>query len=273
MKPYLPLLLASCLLAAVPQAHAAESLDACDGRYVDSLPAVISTPGVWCLRKDLSTAMASGNAITINTNNVTFDCNGYRVGGLAAGDGSIARGLRADSRQNVTLRNCNFRGFYIGAQMSGGGHLVEDSRFDDMLAFGLSVSGEGNLIRRNQVIDTGGWTGGGNVMGIAANADVIDNIVSNVFAPAGEAIGILQAGDMTRVRGNTIRGLHPGSSAFGIEVSAVEVAIEDNLVASQSDIAGWGVWGTTGSMCSGNKVANFAIGYTNCIDGGHNLGH
>jgi hypothetical protein len=204
-----------------------------------------------------------------------LDCNGYRVGGLAAGDGSMARGLHAASRQNVTVRNCNFRGFYVGAYLSGSGHLVEDNRFDDMLATGLGVFGESNLVRRNQVTDTGGWTGGGSAAGIQANADVIDNIVSNVFASTGDATGIWQAGDMTRVRGNTVRGLHPGGlySAYGIELIGVEVAIEDNLVASQADVAGIGVAGYTGSMCSGNKVVNFATAFTNCIDGGHNLFH
>ena len=275
MKPLAPLLVIACLLAAVPTARAAESLDACGGRYVDSLPAVISTPGVWCLRKDLSTAMSSGNAITINTNNVTFDCNGYRVGGLAAGDGSTTYGVSVASRQNVTLRNCTFRGFFTGASMSGSGHLVEDNRFDDMLSAGLIITGDGHMVRRNQVIDTGGWSEGGNSVGIVAGADVLDNIVSNVFTSAGSAIGIRQVGDLARIRGNTIRGLQPGGAngAYGIQVAGEEVAIEDNLVALRLDTVGVGVQGHIGSMCSGNKVANFSIGYSNCIDGGGNLGH
>ncbi|HEY0661599.1 MAG TPA: hypothetical protein VGD21_09825, partial [Lysobacter sp.] len=58
-------------------AQAAQSYDNCTG-FIDSLPATITTQGTWCLRKDLSTAMSSGNAITIATNNVTIDCNDFK---------------------------------------------------------------------------------------------------------------------------------------------------------------------------------------------------
>jgi hypothetical protein len=68
----------------VPPAQAAESYDNCSG-YIDSVPAVIATQGTWCLRKDLSTAQTSGNAIEIAANNVVIDCNDFKLGGLAAG--------------------------------------------------------------------------------------------------------------------------------------------------------------------------------------------
>src|SRR5690606_14995164 len=70
-------------LASVLPARAADDYDACAG-FIDSVPATITSQGVWCLRKDLSTAIASGSAITIATNNVTIDCNGFKLGGLAA---------------------------------------------------------------------------------------------------------------------------------------------------------------------------------------------
>src|SRR5690606_24652633 len=79
-------------LAATQPARAAQSYDACTG-FIDSVPATISTQGVWCLRKDLSTNITSGNAITIATNNVTIDCNDFKLGGLAAGNGSNAFGI------------------------------------------------------------------------------------------------------------------------------------------------------------------------------------
>jgi hypothetical protein len=47
---------------------------------------MIGKQGVWCLRKDQSTANTSGSAITINTNNVTVDCNDFKIGELAAGN-------------------------------------------------------------------------------------------------------------------------------------------------------------------------------------------
>jgi len=76
---------------------------------------VITSQGVYCLNHDLATAMTSGNAIDIQTNNVTVDCNGYKIGGLAAGPSSVAYGIHADTtRQNITIRNCGIRGFVEG---------------------------------------------------------------------------------------------------------------------------------------------------------------
>ncbi len=70
-------------------AHAAESYDNCTG-FIDSVPATITTQGTWCLRKNLATNITTGNAITIATNNVTIDCNDFKIGGLAAGSASRA---------------------------------------------------------------------------------------------------------------------------------------------------------------------------------------
>ena len=70
-------------------AHAAQSYDNCTG-FITSVPAVISTQGTWCLKQDLATAIASGNAISVNANNVTLDCNDFKLGGLAAGAGTVA---------------------------------------------------------------------------------------------------------------------------------------------------------------------------------------
>src|SRR5690606_2774500 len=66
------LLLLGGLLAVPSPARAAETYNTCAG-FIDSAPATISKQGVWCLRKNLSTNISSGNAITIATNNVTID--------------------------------------------------------------------------------------------------------------------------------------------------------------------------------------------------------
>ena len=110
-------------------AHAAESYDSCVG-FIDSIPAVISTQGTWCLRRDLSTSMASGSAITVSANNVTIDCNDFKLGGLAAGNATTTKGINAMGRLNVAVRNCSVRGFLMGIAMEGGGtYTVEDKLF------------------------------------------------------------------------------------------------------------------------------------------------
>src|SRR5688500_991377 len=90
-------------------ARAAESYDNCTG-FIDTVPTTISTQGVWCLRQNLSTAAIFGAAITIAANNVTVDCNDFKLGGLAAGNQSIAVGIRASGQQNLNVRHCGIRG-------------------------------------------------------------------------------------------------------------------------------------------------------------------
>src|SRR5687768_7170485 len=90
--PFLLLLLLLSAAVSPPTARAAASYDNCTG-FVTTLPATIATQGVWCLKQDLSTAITSGNAIAITANNVTLDCNGFKLGGLSAGPASTATGI------------------------------------------------------------------------------------------------------------------------------------------------------------------------------------
>src|SRR5690606_9038683 len=137
------LLLAAWWLAA-PAPARAETSTTCTG-FIDSVPAVIGTQGIWCLRRDVSTAQATGNAIEIAANNVTIDCNDFKIGGLAAGDASRANGIYAHNRKNAVIRNCNIRGFNRGILLTGesgtqdrsAGHLVEDNRVDYSLDTGI----------------------------------------------------------------------------------------------------------------------------------------
>src|SRR5690606_27849039 len=160
---------------ALQPAEAAQSYDNCTG-FIDSLPATITRQGTWCLRKDLSTSITSGAAITITANNATIDCNDYKIGGLGAGSASQASGISAVDRQNATIRHCNVRGFYSGIDLLGGaGHLVEDNRLDNNLRYGIHVIGDNGRVRRNAVYDTGGAAGVSTVTGIYAYADIVDN--------------------------------------------------------------------------------------------------
>src|SRR5687768_5499102 len=104
------LLVALFATGTATSARAAESYDNCVA-YIDALPVVIGTQGVWCLRDNVSTAISSGAAITIATNNATIDCNDFKIGNLAAGPSTNAIGIQASNRRNATIRNCTIRGF------------------------------------------------------------------------------------------------------------------------------------------------------------------
>jgi hypothetical protein len=258
-----------------PQAaHAAESYDNCKG-FITSLPATVSTQGVWCLKGDLSTAINTGNAITINANNVTIDCNDFKIGGLAAGDASQAYGTYAGDKLNTTVRHCNIRGFIVGAALVGAGNLLEDNRFDNNLLYGILCTG--CVVRRNRVYDTGGLVYQGEpyvqAVGIVTNqSDVVDNLVDGVFVHADSATvtGITATIAGLVVRGNTVRDIDyegQGDVAKGISVSGGGILIERNFIsAPQSSVIGGASVGIDGlaSVCVDNSVYHFVTATASC---------
>jgi Periplasmic copper-binding protein (NosD) len=178
------LVLLALVLSAVPAR--AETVNC---THITSLPAVITVQGVYCFTGDLSTAMTSGNAIEIQTNNVVLDLNGFKLGGLAAGLGTGAFGIHAFNRQNITIKNGTVRGFRRAIVLENAdagasqGHLVEDIRADQNTEMGIRVEGSGNIIRNNQVVATAG---------------------STFFGPNVDATGILVSGLGPRVLNNDV---------------------------------------------------------------------
>jgi parallel beta-helix repeat protein len=270
------------LLAGTPRsAHAAESYDNCTG-FITSLPTTINTQGTWCLKQDLATAITSGIAIKIGTNNVTIDCNNFKIGGLAAGAGTQTDGIYAAVQQNVTVRHCNIRGFSTGVYLGlSGGSVVEDNRLDGNTSYGIYVYGDGSVVRRNQVFDTGGSTASTYAYGIATHdsVDVLDNTVSGVTATAGgggQAYGIsLQLNNGGSVSGNRVRTILPDGTAYsyGIEFSgSSRNTIRSNDVTSNSLANSFGLSCADSNQRARDNVINgFATGISVCSDDGGNV--
>jgi hypothetical protein len=264
----------------VPPAQAAQSYDNCNG-FIDSLPATISMQGVWCLRHDLATNITSGNAIEIAANNVTIDCNDFKLGGLAAGDLSQAYGIYAGDRQNSTVRHCNVRGFHVGILLGGAGHLVEDNRLDNNLVTGIGVYGDHNLVQHNRVFDTGGLSPDviqEDINAIIASADIIDNTIDGVASDPAMALGVTgiwALGADGLVKGNRVGGLlDNGAQAYGIYVSGSNQSIVDNHVTAAVAATvgtGFGGPGIDSAICTSNTSMKFATtGFGGCIDNGGN---
>jgi hypothetical protein len=147
-------------------AAAAESYDSCFG-FIDALPATITTQGTWCLRQNLDTSATTGNMIEIQTNNVTIDCNGFRMRGSGGGASTTATGIYANGRLNITIRRCTIRGFSLGIQAAGGsGVIVEDNLIDQSRFVGINTAGAGSIVRRNIVTSSGGAPASGAAYGI-----------------------------------------------------------------------------------------------------------
>lgn len=276
MYRIIPLSLAALVLGGLPGASsAAESYDNCTG-FIDSVPATITTQGTWCLNKDLSTGIANGSAIIVNTNNVTIDCNDFKLGGLAAGTGTLTIGIQANSRYNLTVRRCNIRGFNGGVEtMAGGGHRIENNRFDNNTLRGIDIQSPGSVIRGNLVIDTGGSSSSAaTAYGIFATngVDIIDNTVNGV-APGGANANAIGIGSNFNgdggITGNRVRAL--ASNGTGLDLGIYNTN-SGRLVIRDNDVQGNGSSASIGIRCitnqgtaRGNIISGFDTGVQNCL--------
>lgn len=285
MNVFRSVLLAVAVAAAMATpapAHAAAGYDNCTGT-IASLPAIITTQGTFCMKADLATTVTSGNAITVQANNVTIDCNDFKLGGLGAGMGTFAIGIQAANRTNITVRRCNVRGFYNGIDLTGSGALVEDNRLEGNTVNAIAVTGDGGTVRRNQIIDTGDSTTTPGAAGIraAGDLDVLDNTINGVsFVPMsgnGEALGI----DVTynnggSVRGNRIRDVvnSGGTNAFGIRIiyDTESVAVVDNVVRGSGGVStGIHCGSNLGGLLRDNVVLDFDTATEGCTIIGNNF--
>lgn len=277
------LLLAACAFPI--SAHAAGDYDNCAG-FIDSLPASINTQGTWCLRKDLSTGIASGNAINIRANNVTLDCNNFKIGGLSAGPGTSADGIRVIDRENITVRHCNIRGFHHCVAISGAassGHVIEDNRVEGCPHEGIAVLGDASVIQRNLVRNTGGSTtepGFARGISIQGSIDVLDNTISGVVPSvdsAGDAlaIGIYSVSNLSgSIRGNRIRGLTPAGAGaaygvYGLDSGRISL-LENELVGTAGTSTGLRCANSNG-RAKDNVISGFTSAITGCVDDGNVL--
>ena len=251
---------------------------------ITSLPATITTQGAYCLHKDLSTNVNSGAAIEIKTNNVTLDCNGWKVGGLSAGISTNARGIYAWNRQNITIRNCGVRGFHIGINIGGGaGHLIEDNRVDNSTIIGMVLRGDAITARRNRIIDTGGRLDSAYSVGISLSGtgtSISDNQVVNVTVTGsssgnGYVYGISFTGTGHEIARNQLINLIPAGAggAYGTVGGGSGSSLRDNTAINSTPTNGWGFdGGSSGSQCRGNMSRGFTTVLEYCTDVSGNAG-
>lgn len=248
---------------------------------ITSIPAVITTQGIYCLQQDLATSNPGINAIAIQTNNVTIDCNDRKIGGLAAGPATFSVGIYAVGQSNITIRNCNIRGFRWGIALyaSGSGHLVEDNRLDGNTEIGIMARGGSgsSIVRRNVVIDTGGRPGYDRGEGIQVNGDAIDNVVDGVHSDGSvanfNAEGMYSEGVGSVVVGNRVRNLAPKGTGAGngLAVAGTGIVVRNNTIAQETPTTGQGVYCSLSATLYGNRITNYSAPMPSCYDAGGNV--
>jgi len=264
-----------------PAPARAETYHTCSG-FIDALPAVISTQGTWCLRADLATTITGGQAISIAANNVTIDCNGFKLGGLGGGQATDAIGVFAENQLNATVRGCTVRGFRHGVLIAGfgGGHLVERNRLDGNRVTGIEVHGDGSMVRDNLVFDTGNSFLQSSIFGIAAadGVDVRDNVVDGVAPFSGHANAVvtgifLQGNTRGAVVGNRVGGLVSVGTGHARGIynnSSQAVTIADNILVGDDRPGGIGIRCTsTEGVARDNVVLRFADAVQGCTSVGN----
>ena len=273
---------AGLVLAAVAmlpaQAHAAESYDSCTG-FVTALPFTIGTPGTWCLTQNLA-----NGGIYIDSDNVTLDCNGFRIDAPVNNTDIFTSGVASAQRANITVRNCHIRGYGTGIDfddLSGAPsqrHVVEDNRIEGSLFRGIFVEGQGSVVRRNQVLDSVAPPFQREAVGISivGNVDVIDNLVSGVQAGDHDVIGIRVLHNKGgSIRGNRIRGVRRTSGAGAIrgisnETGTTRVILRGNTITGEGQAGSVGVYCESAlGRARGNAIKGFPTGIVTCTNDGN----
>jgi hypothetical protein len=238
VKPSAPCLSSFVVMLAVlampADSLASRAAPPCTG-YIDAVPAVVSSRGRWCLRKNLGTAMSSGAAVTIAANDVTIDCDRYGINGLSGGDASTATGIQAIGRAGVRVERCLTRGFRTGVGLSGSRLIVVDNFVDQAKRIGIDITGDSSELRDNTINDIGGNnvpTSAVYGMRVAGTVDVVDNRVINLRHrlndPYAAGIGVQVNGNPGGlIRGNVLLGqpAEYGASSYGIRLATSAGAI------------------------------------------------
>ncbi len=117
------------------------------GTKITSLPYTISAPGAYYLAGNLTYSSDAGDAITINSDDVTLDLMGFTLSynGTAVGRSAIFM----DGRTNVEVRNGTLSGWRCGiyeANSIGSLHRIINIRTQG-LEFGISLFGNGHSIQ------------------------------------------------------------------------------------------------------------------------------
>ena len=247
---------------------------------ISSLPSIITVSGVYCLKSDLPTAMTTGNAIEIQTDDVTVDLNGYKLDGTAAGPGTTAYGIYANQQKNITIRNGSVHGFERGIVLNDNfpyttsqGHLIEGIRADMNTHMGIAAVGRGNIIRNNQIVSTGGSTNNVNTFGIVAYGPggllLNNDTIETKEQLSGLAYGIyLNNSSGSVVENNRVGNSSTGpGTSYGIYMTlSTNVLVSNNRITTMDNGVGY-YTGSTGkyrdNLTSGCTTPFTAGGATN----------
>ena len=168
---------------------------------------------------------------------------------------------------------------------SGGGHIIEDNRFDGNLYDAIYLTGDGSVIQRNRLLNTGGspFRTAASAIEASGTIDILDNTISGVV-PTTNALKVndstygvfLYSNALGSINGNRVRGLVKKGSGI---VTGMNVAFSSRVTLRGNDLGDTGSAGGIGFRCSPSSslsriVSNVVMGFVTpnqgCAVGGGN---
>ena len=213
----------------------------------------------------------------ISANNVTLDLNGWRLGGLAAPRTTQATGISAAFRKNITVRNGTIRGFRKAVSLSDNspyttsqGHLVEEIRAEQNTYVGIETKGNGNIVRRCQIVDTGDPEGGVPSYGVFAFGPGTRVINNDVIGVTGRSNGVVAGVGISGANGAIVKQNRINEIAtIGTgPTNGISIALSNNVTIIENEINNSGEYGIHFSASSGIYKDNVVNNATTAFSGG-----
>lgn len=203
---------------------------------ITSLPYTINKSGpnngAYCLTKNLTTSMTTGNAITITAiDNISFDLGGFEI--KVTTPSSATRGISVINSNNVLIKNGSITGFNKGIFLEYGaggskgavieGITVTINENSGANADGIAVDTEGSIIRNCKItgsVNPPESTANGIMINKGSSTQVVNNDIYNIFGANG-AIYSSRGKDV--IENNKIEGVSvlPNSHAIYAEGNAL----------------------------------------------------
>ena len=221
------------------------------GTPISSAPMTISQPGNYFLTKNLT--VSSGDAVTINADNVTLDLNGFAI--TSTTPSAAGTGILIANSRNLTISNGS-----ISGSVTNSGDTFSGAGFKDGIAlYGVSYNVLVSRVSVSGVLNTGIQLGLG-------ESTVVDTCQVHTAGGLGIVAGIVRNSVGSDCGGNGIVGQmvsdsHGISNANGI----VAVYTASNCIGSGH--SGTGISAATAANCyaaSDNGIALSATTASNC---------
>jgi parallel beta-helix repeat protein len=204
---------------------------------ISNCPYTISNPGKYVLNQNISTT--SGTCISINSNNVSLDCKGYKIGGNGTGYGVYAYGSNND------IADCVINNFYDGIFISQANNSYIENNSVTNSAYAGIVNGweSNNTYIIGNILNSNYWAGvfcqgshyNTSLINNTANSNSLygfyltnNNLVKNNTLSSNGYSGLyLVSSSKSTVANNTIT----NSGSYGIRMLDVSNnTIRDNII-------------------------------------------